>query len=75
MDFYEWRKSDSYSAKKFRAWMSASGDDGTMDTVSEQMKAAGEAYSAGIDEGKRQAAQTLSALVTRGLLQGEVLFR
>jgi hypothetical protein len=75
MNFYEWRKSDTYSAKKFRAWMSASGDDGTSDTVSEQMKASGEAYAAGIEEGKRQAASVLSELVIRGLPEGEILFR
>lgn len=75
MDFYEWRTSDDYEAKKFRMRIAASGDDGTGDMPTEQMKAATHAYAAGIEEGRRRAALILSQLVTRGLPKGEILFR
>lgn len=75
MDFNKWRISDNYDAKKFRMCIAASGDDGTGDTFSEQMKAASYAYNAGIDEGKRQAGQTISELITSGMPRVETRFR
>lgn len=75
MDFNKWRISDNYEAKKFRICIRASGDDGTGDMFSEQMKAASYAYHAGIEEGKRQACRTISGLITSGMPKVETRFR
>lgn len=75
MDFGEWQISDSRAAACFRAYIRASGDDGTGDMFSDQIQAAAIAYSAGIDEGKRLAGQTISELIISGIPSVETRFR
>lgn len=75
MDFNKWRISDGYDAKKFRMCIAASGADGTGEMFSEQMRAASHAYNAGIEEGKRQAGQTILELITSGMPRVETRFR
>ena len=70
MDFFTWRDSDAHEAKQFRRRMTA-GETGNPENPE---IAAGIAYKAGIEEGKRQAALILSELVTRGMPRGEIRF-
>lgn len=75
MDFNKWRISDKYEAGRFRIHIRASGDDGTGEYFTEQMIAASLAYTAGIDEGKRQAGLIMLDLFQHGLPRGETRFR
>jgi hypothetical protein len=61
MDFYEWSESNNYYAKSYRKRIKA----GEKGNKSNPIMAAKIAYKAGIDEGKRLAAEKLKNIVLK----------
>ena len=67
--------SDDYKAQKYRQRLRMAGIEEEKEELSSEEIAASHAWEAGIEEGKRQAAQTLSELVTRGMPRVDLPFR